>query len=64
MLKVKASHNGQVEIPDKIMDAYIMQKLGWTYQELQQTPAYIIEQIILIWQLQNIADDSNSRKSS
>lgn len=59
-LEAKASHKAQVAIPPELMDAYIMQRTGWTFEQLRTTPHYLIEQIEFIWHLENVAKESGA----
>jgi len=60
-LEAKADHKAQLDIPPELMEAYIMQRLGWTFDKLRSTPYRIIEQILFIWHLENIAEKASTR---
>lgn len=38
-----------------------MHKTGMTWFEVQQTPQYVIEQLLLIWDLESIAEKAANR---
>lgn len=42
-------------IPPELSDAYFLSRTGWTWLELQSTPAYVIDQIFFVWHLEDIA---------
>ena len=63
-LEATADHKQSVKIPEELMEAYIMQRLGWSYQTLRATPSYLIEQITFIWHLQEIAEKSANREAN
>ena len=60
-LETVASHKARVKIPPELEEAYLMQRLGWTYAQLRTTPHYLIEQIQFIWHLENIAEEAANR---
>lgn len=62
-LEAKADHNAQLNIPPELMEAYMMQRLGWTAPKLRATPYRLIEQIQFIWHLENIAEKAANRGS-
>jgi len=37
-----------------------MDRTGWTVQELRAQPAHIIDELLLLWHLQNVAEEAAS----
>ena len=57
-LEAIAQQRKRPEYPPELIDAYMMQRLGWTEAELRATPQYRIEQILLIWHIENVAHEA------
>lgn len=57
-LETIAQQRKRAEYPPELNDAYMMQRLGWTYQELRATPQHIVNEILLVWHLENVAHEA------
>lgn len=49
-----------MNLPDELMDVYIMDKMQWDYPTLNRTPKAIIDKLLLLWHIQDVASDSKT----
>lgn len=67
-LIAKAQNKGsKAKIPIELDTAYLLDKTGWDYPTLRATPAHVIDELRLLWQVQGearIADDRISKRKS
>jgi hypothetical protein len=62
-LEAQADHKGEFDIPAELLTAHIVVKTGWTVQQVRATPQHEIDNLLLYWHLQSIAEKAQERKS-
>jgi hypothetical protein len=50
-------------VPDELLTAHIVEKTGWTVQQIRTTPQHELDKLIFYWHLQSVADKANDRKN-
>ena len=60
-LEASAALKGQFKIPERLSDAQILNRTGWAWWELRTTPDHIIEELLFIWHLEQIAEKAAAR---
>jgi len=54
-------HKGKFPIPPELEAAYMISRLHWTYETYLNTPHHIIEEILLLWRLENIGQEAANK---
>jgi hypothetical protein len=52
---------GKLKIPPELIPAYVMDKQKWDIFQYRATPSHVIEELLFLWHLQEIASEAANK---
>lgn len=61
-LEADADHDGDFNVPDELLTAYIVDRTGLHPLVVRTIPQHELDKMLLYWHLQNVAEKARERK--
>lgn len=61
-LEATVSNKGKLKIPPELVEVYVMSKMKWTASEYRAQPEHVIDKLLFLWHLENVAQEAQNRK--